>query len=203
MPTLLYGIKSTILTNGKIREELNILPLTRILSVAEPYHGIGLILSVFLPLYTGSEITFLSPSWADARVEKLFKILEHQDFALIQSSVVDKLVQYSYDNDSDVDLKDLQWLSVIYHSRICGHQFKNFQEVMVNHGLDGNKISPMITSLAVPILTLPSNAPVTYLDRRSLRNDKILFTGRGNFHFFCVHGLNCPRCVPLWRQGPI
>ena len=73
---------------AQIRDHIELKPLTCVLSVIEPYHGIGLILSTFLPVYTGSEVTFLSPSWADNRRETLFDQFEKHEIALLQPSVI-------------------------------------------------------------------------------------------------------------------
>ena len=160
--------------------------MTCILSILEPYYGIGIIFAVFLPVYSGSEITFLSPSWADNRREQLLSQLQRHEIVFLQSSVIDGIVQSNLDELPDVNLAAIQSLVICYQSRVCTFQLTGFKEAMAALGLVPDKISTIVTSSVVPVISLPSKGSeslVRYLDRRSLRNDKIQFTSKGIFKF--------------------
>lgn len=168
---------------AQLRDHLELKPMANILSVLEPYYGLGIILAVFLPVYTGGEITFLSPSWAEIRRERLLDLLQKHELVFLQSSVIEGVIQTHMDDDVEMDMRALQSLVLVYQSRVCGFQLNGFKEAMARFGLVPNKISTIITSSVVPIITLPNRmpaCPVKFLDRRSLRNDKILFTSQGN-----------------------
>ena len=167
---------------AQIRDHLQLKPMACVLSVLEPYHGLGIIFAAFLPVYTGAEITFFSPSWAEIRRERLLDLIQTHELVFLQSSVIESIVNADADDMFDINMQSVQSMVLVYETRVCGFQLNCFKESMGRFGLNIDNVSTIITTSTVPIITLPNRREaciVKFLDRRSLRNDKIQFTSKG------------------------
>ena len=77
---VLYGrsisFKEINTTCQKIKEHVRLLGTgTKTVSIIAPFSGLGLIFAAFLPIYSGAEILFISPGWAEVRISQVFKLM--------------------------------------------------------------------------------------------------------------------------------
>ena len=73
-------------TCQKIKEHVRLLGTgAKTISIIEPFSGLGLIFAAFLPIYSGAEVLFISPGWAEVRISKIIEtiMLAHMETNLV------------------------------------------------------------------------------------------------------------------------
>ena len=157
---VLYGrsisFKEINTTCQKIKEHVRLLGTgAKTISIIEPFSGLGLIFAAFLPIYSGAEVLFISPGWAEVRISKIIETFKKYEIIFMQDSLIDAMMHTPSSDLPMLSLEEIKIITIVYNSTVCGFKFNCFRECMDIFGVAPSKIMTIVTSNFLPVITMP------------------------------------------------